>query len=37
VETPAATRQQNFYARFYGREQDLRAFYQIIERVTTLK
>jgi hypothetical protein len=36
-ETPAATRQQNFYARFYGREQDLGTFYQIIKGVTPVK
>lgn len=31
--TLAAVHRQNFYARFSGREEDLRAFYQIIEGV----
>jgi hypothetical protein len=36
-ETPVAVYSQYFYARFYGREQDLRSFYQLIESITPVE
>jgi hypothetical protein len=36
-ETPAAAGPRQFSARFYGREQDLGSFYQIVERITPIQ